>query len=173
MNVEVDAKDMATIERRFNTVLKKIDHNGLRTLLWRDVQPIMRERTLARFDKQGDGASGKWKKLRPATVKFRRYYALRDALPIGGERPINVRTGELRRYVTETFDIDSGGEMAAQLTVPAKGRAGKWLDVKFRTSQKGYGHTPKRPVLALNRIDQRLVEKAADQWFTRIVRSIK
>jgi hypothetical protein len=76
----------------------------------------LRRKVAARFDTEGDAASGKWVPLAESTIERR----IAEGFSSG---PINVRTGGLREWSTEEAEprvVGSGGELIVRYpgTVP-------------------------------------------------------
>ena len=119
-----------------------------------DVQDYLAEQIEWRFAFEGDRASGDWDRLSEATVH------IREQAGFMGDSPINERTGELLRYLTEHYDGRAivGG---AELQIP--GDVSGTMEDKIRHAQVGAqpgenplfpnSETPPRPVLALDEMD--------------------
>lgn len=99
-----------------------------------------------RFSSEGDAKTGAWAPLKPATITIR-------ASEGYGPGPINVRSGELKSFMSGPYPVfvDSPGSVI--IDVP--GDAPPGVEAKFKTAQGGstnnplgYGNTPARPVLA-------------------------
>jgi len=117
---------------------------------------MLQERAEARFDMQGDGASGKWLPLAVATTEIRQ--AGIDSGHFAGitaTHPINVRTGSMEEYITNgpgDITVEGAGSVALHFpnrVIPNR----KALNTKVRRAQMGDGRTPRRPVLAVNEKD--------------------
>jgi len=122
---------------------------------WMDgpAQNHVHEDIALRFAYEGDSKSGNWEPLAEGTN------AIRQALGFPPVTPINIRTGELERAVTEQDQITTGPDWAV-LDIP-----GDDLDPltrrKLETAQagradnpiSGFGATPARPVLAVDESD--------------------
>jgi hypothetical protein len=123
---------------------------GLMTFLSTSVGPYLRERAQDRFANEGDDVTGPWAPLHPATV------AIRESLPyqIGGEHPINRRSGELENWVTQGnyFPYPLAGGAALQYP---KGKPTGELYDKVKTAQQGKpeANTVARPVIGVNEKD--------------------
>ena len=112
------------------------------------------ERLTARFDDEGDDASGKWAELRPATV------AIRELAGFPGAHPINDRTGGMRRWLTSATGSTSSSGDGRALEWPNKGTSKQ--EEKLATAQEGARVPPTvpRPVLALSSVDMALITEA-------------
>lgn len=156
-SVFVDAQTTAV-----RTALTKL-HMALQPLMllpWMNavLEPYFQQRAVQRFQSEGDDVSGKWAPLKPATINIRTTGQIDY-----GAGPINVRTGALERYVTESqgFYTTLSGE--AVMVYP--GNAPKGSNVtgnladKLRAAQQGLpasgnqGPTPPRPVIGVNERD--------------------
>lgn len=130
---------------------------GLSTFLGASVGPYLRERTQQRFANEGDDVTGPWAPLHPATV------AIRESLPyqIGGEHPINRRSGELEDWVTQGNYFPYPTGVGATLQYPKGKPSGELLD-KLKTAQGGRANpkTVARPVLGVNEKDLLFVTAA-------------
>lgn len=130
----------------------KLSASGMTAFLSATVFPYLKTRAKQRFQGEGDDAVGKWTPLAPATE------IIRQSMGYGGAHPINVRSGELERYITQ------GSAQAAVratpdgalLQHPANPPQGK-LKSKLATAQRGdpkFGRgVPARPVLGMNETD--------------------
>jgi hypothetical protein len=114
---------------------------------------ILKARTRARFGSEGDSASGGWKPLAESTV------IAREALGFGGAHPINQRTGELLKAMTEGSPLIA--ELAGEVfyRFPAEDPSGL-LGEKLKMAQRGYRQTPARPVLAVDEADYQAIQEA-------------
>lgn len=106
-----------------------------------------------RFQSEGDRASGKWAPLEDATEN------IRQALGFSPAHPINIRTGQLHKFVTTSSDTVVMGD---SVVTQVPGDSGdSVLEKKLETAQKGSRsnpfpgarNTPARPVLALDTDD--------------------
>lgn len=110
------------------------------------VGPYLRERAEARFAAEGDDVSGKWLPHHPTTRHFRQS----QGYPEG---PINHRTGEMERWITQGQGAAIPVGPAALLTFPDPALPmDADLVEKVRTAQGGKAQpkTPARPVLGIN-----------------------
>lgn len=97
-----------------------------------------------RFAMEGDEATGKWAPLKQSTVEIRTSKGF-------GAGPINVRTGELKDFVT-TNEGSIGIDVGATLEWPTGLPEGTDLMYKYRTAQTGTssGRVPARPVVGMS-----------------------
>lgn len=120
---------------------------NLATILEGPVEEYMQQRAEVRFGQEGDDASGKWLELTQATKSIRR----KKGYP---ESPINVRTGEMRNWVTHAEGqlVLFGEDLA--LLWPGEEPMGELAD-KIMHAQAGdrETRTPPRPVIAANETD--------------------
>lgn len=105
---------------------------------------------MARFDQEGDDVSGPWMELAPSTQDIR----ARGEWGVGPGSPINRRTGDLERYITESTAAVAPVAQAVTMVYPGKPAAGP-LAIKVQTAQSGKPKpkTVPRPVLGVNEKD--------------------
>lgn len=113
------------------------------------VTPYIQNRATERFAKQGDDVTGRWHPLSVATQQIRQAAGYQPA------HPINVRTGEMRAYITGSHGrvVSAGG--LTELEYPSPGTAATALMRKVMVAQAGSASpsTPARPVLGFNMND--------------------
>jgi hypothetical protein len=163
VQVVVDTHDAELTLTRLNTALSA---TGLVAFMTGSVAPYLAERAKARFDSEGDDVSGKWAALKDSTQEFR----LHGGYP--PSTPINHRTGQLERYITETgSDAAPIGTTGAQLTFPGDVTADAALTQKMQTAQRGRAEprTVPRPVLGVNERDVAFVTEALMFYFAKAV----
>lgn len=139
-------------ERMMDRLEEAISEAALGIWLQRDVQDYMGESIAQRFGLEGDKASGDWAELSDATV------AMREFMGFSSDE-INIRTGDLFRWVTETSKLAAGPGFV-ELIIPGDS-TDPILDEKLKTAQQGratnpipnFGPTPPRPVLATDEDD--------------------
>jgi hypothetical protein len=122
---------------------------GLASWLSGQMGPHLISRMEDRFAKEGDDAVGKWELLSEATV------FIREGQGYPGDHPINVRTGEMFRYLVSNSNVDvSTTAEGATLVYPGTDTVGDLAD-KLATAQGGADSpsTPARPVLGLSAVD--------------------
>ena len=125
------------------------------------VDPHLQRRAADRFAAEGDDVVGAWAPLKPATVAIR-----------GSAHPINVRTGEMIDYITQSDGDALPTPFGATLTSPGGAPpTGDLLD-KVRTAQQGDNRTVPRPVLGLNHNDLTYVLITLAAWIERTGRSM-
>jgi hypothetical protein len=112
-----------------------------------EVTPYLQNRARARFEMEGDDVSGPWAPLTDATV------AIRESAGFPGDHPINVRTGEMERFITgsrPTFAANPD----AMMIFPGQDPVGKTY-YKVQVAQKGTDvpPTPARPVIGIDEAD--------------------
>lgn len=134
---------------------KVFSQNGMWAFMQTSVAPYLRTRAQGRFAAEGDGASGRWAPLKPATVKVREQGVASGAFfGISGSHPINVRTHSLEQYITQGIgEVTLEGNGNASLHYPKRSSPAGELKKKVRRAQVGGGNTPARPVLAVNETD--------------------
>ena len=121
---------------------------GLELFMQTTVEPWLRERAQQRFSNEGDDVVGKWEPLQPSTEM------IRSQSGYGGDHPINVRTGDLEDYITQSPALIKTLPSGSALTYPGN-KAGGELLAKVETAQGGkkYPFTVPRPVLGMNEND--------------------
>ncbi len=141
-DIEVDDKHVLYTIARYDAMVSPL---GLQVFLETRVDPYLRARAEARFANEGDDVTGPWAPLKGSTED------IRASLGFPRSHPINVRTGDLKEYVTrspsETVPFGSG----AILTMPGAPSGNGEVDLAFRTAQVGSSnpYTHPRPVLGL------------------------
>jgi hypothetical protein len=144
--------DAAYVTKMITHLDAKLGPQGLTAFLSLTVFPYLTKRAKQRFQGEGDDVVGKWTPLAPTTE------VIRQAMGYGGAHPINVRTGELERYITQGSVQASvqASPAGAFLQHPASPPQGK-LKSKLKTAQQGdpkFGRgVPPRPVLGMNEAD--------------------
>lgn len=178
INFNVDTSDIT------DTILKmqeRLSPSGLKTFLITKAHRDLRRRTTARFNTEGDDATGPWAQLAFMTGRIRAFQGY------GPFHPINVRTGQLRSFVLNSFTVK---EQSRGVTLMMPGAASGKLLSKFKQAQQGGGgktrtsrptvyratvqHTegdagpnrmaPARPVLALSVTDKWTIVPDLLQW---------
>lgn len=120
---------------------------GTQVWLTNEVLPYIKQRASSRFSNEGDDVSGRWPQLSATTIEIRESQGF-------GSGPINVRTGELERYITGSPGVVNGRVLTYPDHSPGSGTDG-YLEAKIMTAQEGRANprTPPRPVLGLNEND--------------------
>lgn len=111
---------------------------------------LLQDRASDRFDTEGDTASGRWADLKPFTE------STREALGYGGSHPINVRTGQLRAWLTSNMgELRTAGGQTALLEWPSAPPMANELIDKLQVAQQGLQNpkTVARPVVAVDAFD--------------------
>jgi hypothetical protein len=159
------------VEQSLDRLMLLLSQDGLWGFLAYTMQPYLQKRAKERFRMEGDDVTGPWAPLKPSTV------AIRENGPwqVGGDHPINRRTGELERWVTkggqksDIWPSDTG----ATLSFPS--RRGKNADIraKMQTAQLGRTHpsTVPRPVIGVNETDMIFFQTALTLAVEEAIRS--
>lgn len=131
----------------------------------------VQRRAQERFLDQGEDVSGggwsPWEPLLPTTREIRASYGF-------GPLPINVRTGELERYITGSASKVSPTGTGAAMVYPDAAPSG-WLEEKVRTAQAGKvasaskSQTPARPVLGLSTPDLEFALVSLGTWLVTAI----
>jgi hypothetical protein len=147
VDIEITGDDRP-VNALLNRVLYTISPIGLEVFMDEMVEPWIKTRARDRFMDEGDDVSGAWAPLKPSTV------LMRSQMGYGGDGPINKRTGELERYITDSdaklTELGSG----INFVYPGNKASGELAD-KVITAQvgKAFPNTVPRPVLGLNETD--------------------
>ena len=140
--------DTAGVQAMLQNLELKLAPPNIAAFLHVEVDPYLAMRAANRFSNEGDDVTGPWAPLQPATQ------AIRSSQGFGASHPINVRTGELERYIVNSGGDTSVNPAGATLTFPGSPASGELAD-KVQTAQSGRGVPPTvpRPVLGLNQND--------------------
>ena len=149
---EIEAK-IDSVEAMLLRVEAALSPTGMSAFLRAEVGVFLQERAKSRFASEGDPAvGGAWLPLAPATQAIR----ASGEWNVGPAHPINVRTGELERYITGDEGITIPSGLGATLQYPAAPPTGA-VARKVETAQRGMGKTPARPVLGVDATDMLFV----------------
>lgn len=143
LEVEFDTKDVLDTLVRLDSCFSPI---GRQMFMQQRVVPWLQERAQARFDTEGDAASGKWAPLAGSTVEIRQ----NEGFP--GSHPINIRTGDMETYITQGSGTVTHSGWSTLLEFP-RADIGGVEKVKINRAQRGDSRTPRRPVLAIDQSD--------------------
>lgn len=153
---------METVEvllRRLDTALNPA---GIAGFLGGEVDPYLRKRMKDRFLNEGDDVVGGWAPLSLATQD------IRSDAGYGAAHPINVRTGEMEDYITNSPHNLQVEPWGASLTLPGKPPTGEMKD-KVERAQFGDNAAPPRPVLGMNERDLAFVLLGLGGWIKKSV----
>jgi hypothetical protein len=136
------------VQEMLNTIDSALSVIGMAAFLHGQVAPWVKARAKDRFASEGDDVSGPWAPLAETTIEIREGSGF-------GAGPINIRTHELERYITQSNADVVSAPGAATLRYPGTVPPSKGLREKMRTAQKGRSQpkTVARPVLGLNERD--------------------
>lgn len=155
--------DASSVERLLRAGMVAVSPASMMGWLAGPMTEGIQQRANERFLAQGDETTGPWEPLRDTTLMFR------DAQGFG-PAPINVRTGELERYITDSpGGVISTGQ-GATLVYPGDAPDNKYLTRKVVTAQQGWpggankASTPARPVLALGMPDMEYALVSLAGW---------
>lgn len=161
--------DIGPTDAELSRLMSRLRSSSLRTFMQDKVRPFINQRTIERFESEGDDASGKWEQLQLTTGRIRMFQGFPPL------HPINVRTGQLRAFVTTSSRVSNVGRYGASATFPGKLPSGE-LRHKLEIAQMGgrgrNTHSrqgpnraaPPRPVLALGFVDQQFVGYSLLDW---------
>lgn len=140
--------DARGVEAMLQRLELKLAPPNIAAFLHVEVDPYLAQRAANRFANEGDDVVGAWPQLQPGTQ------AIRASQGFGDSHPINVRTGELERYIASSGGATAINPAGAELTFPGAPASGELAD-KVQTAQAGRGVPPTvpRPVLGLNQND--------------------
>jgi hypothetical protein len=122
---------------------------------------VLQNRASARFDNEGDDASGPWAPLSPVTQRIRR------SLGYGPSSPINVRTGKMKEWILSDSGIHTNTASAATMVWPGPTPTNV-ISRKFATAQTGERSSAIRPVVAANAVDLDLLLNGVAHWVTEL-----
>lgn len=155
----VDDRDAQRAIRRLEDNLTS---HSLGRFLYLDVATWLQHRAMGRFGLEGDDAVGKWTPLKLSTLLIR----ARKGFPTA---PINVRSGQMKSFVTGSFGTVAtrGGE--EELTWPNVGNMQGSLAKKIMTAQMGKPSpaTPPRPVIGVGELDSIYITAELTQHIMR------
>lgn len=147
-DVDIDTMEVHALFERVNLAISQA---SLMEFLEDDATEMFHDDIESRFEEEGDVKSGFWEPLHDATIDIRRADGF-------GDGPINDRTGALKAWLLEDYDV-FGGVMWAEMNVPGS-PGDPELAKKLATAQHGsddnplgYGPTVARPVLAVSEMD--------------------
>lgn len=148
IGVDMFAVDMSDVDRMFRLMESRLDDSALAVFLKNEMEPYLQQRAAQRFASEGDDATGTWLPLSPATE------SMRISQGFAGPHPINKRTGELERYITQSAGNINSAPGGIELVYPGTDPTGALFD-KTSTAQKGKPNpkTNPRPVLAVGATD--------------------
>lgn len=155
--IDVNARRVDALLLRLDTAMSPL---GIAQYMKVAVDPWIRRRVKERFDAEGDDAVGRWLPLSPETRIIR---AAKGFQPDG---PINVRTGELERFITQgAVERITPTSSGATYVYPGLGFGGE-LRTKYDTAQAGKKspRTPPRPVVGIGERDLAHVLSSLSMW---------
>lgn len=161
--------DTAQVNAELARLMMRLRQSSLRIFMQDKVRPFINQRTRDRFRTEGDDASGKWEQLQLTTGRIRMF---KGYPPL---HPINVRSGQLRNFVTTSSRVSNVGRYGASLTFPGalpRGELRNKLEIaqvggRGKQSRHHAGPNraaPARPVLALGFVDQQFVGYSLLDW---------
>lgn len=153
--ITIDEKEA---HQALDHLAKLLSSAELASVLRTEVSPFLRHRTDMNFANQGTRSGGGWKELRPATEAIR---YLEGFNPVW---PINVRTGEMKNFLSE--DPGSVRLATTSATLDWPGPASGDIEDKLQTAQHGRAdpHTVPRPVIDFNNADVESVLAIFGSW---------
>lgn len=172
-SVRIDTK--STI-KRLQQLQNKLDNAEMERFLEESVRPYLRDRAVLRFSQEGDDAVGQWKELLKTTRGIRKTQAKKYGWPIQPAHPINVRSGELKRFILDTHSIQTYSN-GPRLFVPRLG-GNQELQKKFKTAQQGKPGkvwkvaTVPRPVVAVGQRDKADIETLWGRWIAKVLATL-
>ena len=166
VKVDVIVDDAAT-EALIRRVEARLTGNNLEVFLRGPAHEYFSQEIAWDFEGGGKGAGGgKWEGLHDATQD------IRQALGYNPTSPVNVRTGEMERVLTEEADFFSGMDEATMILPGSAGGANRAISEKIKTAQEGkpsgnalgLGPTLPRPVLGISAWNAEQVLTALNVW---------
>lgn len=158
LEIEVDSE---SVEQLLQGTAHALDTVGMYTFLSGVVGPWLKSRAEDRFAAEGDDVTGHWKPLAAYTQR------VRAAAGYGAEHPINKRTGELERYITDGGWDVFATPVLSTLVFPGNAPTTRQAE-KVAVAQLGssFPSTPARPVLGMNETDLVFVIAALGVYIT-------
>jgi hypothetical protein len=140
-DVQVDAADF---NMKMAILQVRLSASGLQDFMENTMVPFLQMRADRRFAIEGDEVSGRWLPLKRATTLMR----LRQGYP--PQHPINVRSGQMKTWITSADGNVRAQHGMADLTWPGNPPGGTMLK-KIQTAQMGqaYPSTAPRPVIGV------------------------
>jgi hypothetical protein len=159
INIEVEADDVTEM---IDHVRERVMDYRLQRFLGGPATAYMRDRINRRFADEGDDVVGRWADLRPATQNIRARQGF------GARHPINVRTGQMFRFIKTTR------VSGTTLTMPGTNPTGQMRKKLMTAAVGGFAPgrkrfvpmapTVPRPVLGMNDRDRAAVETRLLKW---------
>jgi hypothetical protein len=169
IQVEPNKSDQARLDRMLRKLMSHLTPQGMDNILRTDIHPLMKDRVTDRFVNEGDKTVGGWAPLSEATQE------IRGSMGFGEEHPINERTGQLRRFVESSFQMNKLGD-AVELQMPGPFNS-PTIEKKFRKAQQGKAPGSKivtvpRPVLAVGQAENDMVTERFRMHIDHLLRSL-
>jgi hypothetical protein len=151
-NVTIDVRvNRKSVDQMLLNLSSALSDSSLEEYLLTNGVGILSERTIDRFNAEGDDATGRWQPLAVTTQR------IRQSLGYGAEHPINRRSDEMMDTVlSDPGEVTSASDVT--LLWPGADLPQQVVE-KLETAQHGKGNpnTPPRPVLAVSNIALDLV----------------
>jgi len=168
LDVQLNKSDQAKFDRMMTTLMDGLSAQGMDKVLRVDVHPIMRARISDRFEQEGDTTVGTWADITDVTKDIRADLGF-------PEGPINHRTGQLRRWVETSYQMNRTGANVVEMAMPGP-FTNPTLEKKFRKAQQGKAPGSKivtvpRPVLAIGQAENDMVTDRLKYHIDRVLRS--
>jgi hypothetical protein len=169
IKVEPNKADQEKLQRLLKALMESLSPRGMDNVLRTDIHPLMMDRVRDRFINEGDSTVGGWAPLSEATQE------IRGSMGFGEEHPINERTGQLRRFVESSFQMNKLGD-TVELQMPGPFNS-PTIEKKFRKAQQGKAPGSKivtvpRPVLAVGQAENDMVTERFRMHIDRLLRSL-
>ncbi len=143
---------------KLEAIQKRIGTSGMVAFMQGFAAPILQASARARFEEQGDEATGPWRPLLPATVARRTK---------AGQTPIRIndRTGQMRAWVENAQGRTFARKGSAVFEWPGT-PSNRLVGQKLKTAQLGKGdpRTVPRPVIAISAEDRLALQAAIRAW---------
>lgn len=143
---------------KLRAIQDRVEGAGLAAFMQGFAAPILQDRASARFDGDGDEASGQWAPLRDSTIARRES---KGQVPI----KINERTGQMRAWVESANGRIVATVASAALEWPGT-PSNRTIGRKLKVAQQGLSdpYTPARPVVAIDSGDLLTILTAMEAW---------
>lgn len=168
LDVQLNKSDQAKFDRMMNTLTQGLSPQGIDKVMRIDVHPLMKNRISERFEQEGDTTVGTWADITDVTKDIRAELGF-------PEGPINYRTGQLRRWVEDSYQMNRTGANVVEMAMPGP-FTNPTLEKKFRKAQQGKAPGSKivtvaRPVLAIGQVENDMVTDRLKYYIDRVLRS--
>lgn len=177
IQMQLNVEDRRKVDRFLNGMAELFGGKGFREFTVTRVHPYLAAAHKGYFERETAPNGQPWEPLSAATEQFRRVHGFPAA------HPINVRTGKMRSFVTDRYDLEawlggmSVGEVTkVRLTMPSLERDST-IAAKISRAQQGgisqFGNAfPARPVIGYAPADPTVITGMAATWFSSMIEAL-